>query len=59
MSAPGVTSTPERPASDPAPPSGERRIRHDVRDGLTVAALSLGTSLAITAACWLLVAWWA
>ncbi len=45
--------------SDPAPQPVPRRIRHEVRDGLTVAALSLGTSLAITATCWLLAAWWA
>ena len=31
-----------------------RRIRHEARDGLSVAALSLAASVSVTAAVWLL-----
>ncbi len=31
-----------------------RRIRHEARDGLSVAALSLAASVGVTAAVWLL-----
>ena len=34
-----------------------RRIRHEARDGLSVAALSLATSVGLTAAAWLLLRW--
>jgi hypothetical protein len=34
-----------------------RRIRHEARDGLSVAALSLAASVGVTAAVWLLLRW--
>ncbi len=34
-----------------------RRIRHEARDGLSVAALSLAASVGVTAAVWLLMKW--
>ena len=40
-----------------SPTSDGRRIRHEARDGLSVAALSLAASVAVTAAVWVLL-WW-
>jgi hypothetical protein len=40
-----------------SPPSDVRRIRHEARDGLSVAALSLAGSIGVTAAVWVLL-WW-
>ena len=40
-----------------SPQSDDRRIRHDARDGLSVAALSLVGSVGVTAALWVLL-WW-
>lgn len=34
-----------------------RRVRHVARDGLSAAAVSLGGSVALTLALWLLVRW--
>ena len=34
-----------------------RRIRHEARDGLSVAALSLAASVGVTGAVWLLMKW--
>ncbi len=34
-----------------------RRIRHDVRDGLSAAGLSLGASIAVTALVWAALHW--
>lgn len=34
-----------------------RRIRHDVRDGLSAAGLSLGASVAVTALIWAVLLW--
>ena len=34
-----------------------RRVRHEARDGLSVAALSLAASVGVTAAVWLLLRW--
>lgn len=34
-----------------------RRIRHDARDGLAVAGLSLGLSAAVTLILWVLLRW--
>jgi hypothetical protein len=34
-----------------------RRIRHEARDGLSVAALSLAASVGVTAAVWMLLRW--
>ncbi len=34
-----------------------RRVRHDARDGLAAAALSLTASIGVTAALWLLLRW--
>ena len=38
-------------------PSTGRRVRHVARDGLAVAAVSLGGSVALTLALWLVVRW--
>ena len=38
-------------------PSTGRRVRHVARDGLAVAAVSLGGSVALTLTLWLLVRW--
>jgi hypothetical protein len=40
-----------------SPQSDARRIRHDARDGLSVAALSLAASVGVTGALWALL-WW-
>ncbi len=40
-----------------SPQTDRRRIRHDARDGLSVAALSLVASVGVTAALWVLL-WW-
>jgi hypothetical protein len=40
-----------------SPQSGARRIRHEARDGLSVAALSLVASVGVTAALWALLRW--
>ena len=40
-----------------SPKSDARRIRHEARDGLSVAALSLAASVGVTAAVWALL-WW-
>ena len=37
--------------------SGQRRIRHDARDGISVAALSLCASVGVTLAIWALLRW--
>ena len=38
-------------------PSTDRRVRHVARDGLSAAAVSLGGSVALTLALWLVVRW--
>ena len=38
-------------------PQPVRRIRHDARDGITVAALSFTASVAATALLWALMRW--
>ena len=38
-------------------PHARRRIRDDARDGLAAAAVSLGGSVAVTFAVWLLLRW--
>jgi len=38
-------------------PSTDRRVRHVARDGLSAAAVSLGGSVALTLALWVLVRW--
>ena len=38
-------------------PQPVRRIRHDARDGITVAALSFTASVAATALLWALMKW--
>jgi hypothetical protein len=38
-------------------PRPVRRIRHDARDGITVAALSFTASVAATALLWALMRW--
>jgi hypothetical protein len=38
-------------------PRPVRRIRHDARDGISVAVLSFGASLAATALLWALTRW--
>jgi hypothetical protein len=40
-----------------SPQSDARRIRHDARDGLSVAALSLAASVGVTGALWAFL-WW-
>jgi hypothetical protein len=40
-----------------SPQSDARRIRHEARDGLSVAALSLVASVGVTAALWALLRW--
>ena len=52
MSAPEVD---RRAKAGPA--SGHRRIRHKARDGISVAALSLGASVGVTIALWALLRW--
>ncbi len=47
MSAPEVDRS-------PADASTRRRIRHEARDGLSVAILSLGASIGVTFALWVL-----
>ena len=37
--------------------STDRRIRHVARDGLSAAAVSLGGSVAVTLALWLVLRW--
>jgi hypothetical protein len=37
--------------------STDRRIRHVARDGLSAAAVSLGGSVALTLALWLVLRW--
>ena len=44
-------------ASDSESPIRARRIRDDARDGLAVAAMSLGSSLAVTLTLSLLLRW--
>lgn len=44
-------------AAELEPASARRRIRHDVRDGLAAAALSLLGSLVVTALVWVGL-WW-
>jgi hypothetical protein len=34
-----------------------RRIRHDARDGLSVAALTLGASIGVSALLWVVLQW--
>ncbi|HEY5820899.1 MAG TPA: hypothetical protein VIT20_02910 [Propionibacteriaceae bacterium] len=38
-------------------PVAPRRIRHEVRDGLSAAGLSLGASIAVTALIWVALRW--
>jgi len=38
-------------------PSTDWRVRHVARDGLSAAAVSLGGSVALTLALWVLVRW--
>ena len=40
-----------------SPQSDARRIRHQARDGLSAAALSLAASVGVTSAVWALL-WW-
>lgn len=45
-------------SAEPGPRVGTpRRIRHDVRDGLSAAGLSLGASVAVTALIWAALLW--
>ncbi len=45
-------------AAELEPPSApSRRIRHDVRDGLAAAAVSLVGSVMVTAVVWLALRW--
>ncbi len=52
MSAPEVDGR-----ANAGPASGHRRIRHEARDGISVAALSLGASVGVTFALWALLRW--
>ena len=38
-------------------PRRDRRVRHVARDGLSAAAVSLGGSVAVTFALWLVLRW--
>lgn len=52
MSAPEIG---ERASASPA--RGQRRIRHEARDGISVAALSLGASVGVTLVLWAMLRW--
>jgi len=54
MSVPEVDAA--RSGVTPARPAG-RRIRQDARDGLSVAAFSLGASVGLSGLVWVLLHW--